>query len=136
MKPVRLPLEGCRWFTTCRSDSAELRRARGSHGWGGLKNFSGLRIERVEGMNEQDRAEHAELVEAMAEEFMKSARNPSNPPRDQRLRAAQTAANLGPETLEDLAWFLLALEEDEQNEARCRAELVESVVSGTRAEDC
>ena len=25
---VRLPLEGCRWFTTCRSDSAELRRAR------------------------------------------------------------------------------------------------------------
>ena len=29
---VRLPLEGCRWFTTCRSDSAELRRARGSHG--------------------------------------------------------------------------------------------------------
>ena len=71
----------------------------------------------------------------MAEEFMKSARNSSNP-RDQRWRAAQTAANLGPETLEDLAWFLLALEEDEQNEARGRAELVESVVSGTRAEDC
>ena len=34
---VRLPLEGCRWFTTCRSDSAELRRARGSHGGGGSR---------------------------------------------------------------------------------------------------
>ena len=34
---VRLPFEGRRWFTTCRSDSAELRRARGSHGWGGSR---------------------------------------------------------------------------------------------------
>ena len=30
----------------------------------------------------------------------------------------ETVANLGPETIEDLAWFLLAVEEDEQNEVR------------------
>ena len=62
---------------------------------------------------------HGELVEGLADAFMESARDISKP-RDQRLRAAETAANLGPHTLDELTAFLLALEEDDQEEGRGR----------------